>query len=106
MAVASANMLPAIHGRFCCSSQKPYSITASRTRLGWPRSNMSKTNVIVTNPGSANNQGPGIFPEPVIALDNCPVIHQATTLNADRHRQSGILPKNAGTASSTADSGG
>ncbi len=84
IAVASANMFPAIHGRACCSSQKPYSMMANRTRLGWPRSNMSKTKVTVRNAGSANSQGPGIRPEPVIALDSCAVIHQATMFNSDR----------------------
>ena len=47
---------------------------------------MSKTNVTVAKAGSANSHGPGIFPEPVIALENCAVIHHATALNADRHR--------------------
>src|SRR3984893_12099249 len=99
-------MLPAIQGRPCCSSQNPNSIIASRTRLGCPRSNMSNTNVTVTKPGSANSHGPGIRPDPVIALENCALIHQATALNSERQIESGILRNQLGIASSTADSGG
>ena len=84
MAVASANMLPAIHGRACCNSQKPYSIIASSIRLGWPRSNWSKMKVMVAKLGSANSHGPGIRPDPVIALDNWPTIHHAAALSSDR----------------------
>ena len=47
---------------------------------------MSKTKEIVTKPGSANSQGPGILPDPVIAFDNCAVIHHATAFKNDRHR--------------------
>src|ERR1700733_14380992 len=86
IAVASANMLPAIHGRSCCSSQNPYSIIASSTRLGWPRSNMSNTKDIVTKPGSAHSHGPGVRAEPVIALEKAAVIHHAAAFSADRHR--------------------
>ena len=86
MAVASANMLPAIQPRWSRSSQKPYSISASSTRLGWPRSNMSNTKVTVTKPGSASSHGPGLRPDPVIACENCAVIHHATTLSNDRQR--------------------
>ena len=85
IAVASANMLPAIHGRSCCSNQNPNSIMAKRTRFGCPRSNISNTEDIVTKPGRANSHGPGVRPDPVIALENCAVIHHATTLSADRH---------------------
>jgi hypothetical protein len=84
IAVASANMLPAVHGRPCCSSQNPNSIKASRTRFGCPRSNMSNTKVIVTKPGSANSHGPGVRPEPAIACESCAVIHHATALKSDR----------------------
>src|SRR3954471_22270137 len=84
IAVASANMLPAIHGRSCWSNQKPNSIIASNKRLGCPRSNMSKTNEIVTKPGSANNQGPGVRPKPDMACENCAVIHHAAALTADK----------------------
>ena len=45
---------------------------------------MSNTNVTVTKPGSANSHGPGVRPDPVIALENCAVIHHATALKADR----------------------
>ena len=84
IAVASANMLPAIHGRARCNSQKPYSIIASSIRFGCPRSNWSKTKVTVTKPGTANNQGPGILPDPVMALENWPAIHHAMRLSSDR----------------------
>src|SRR6516164_20937 len=84
IAAASANMLPAIQGFSCCSNQNPKSISARRTRFGCPRSNMSKTEVMVRTPGSANNSGPGRLPEPVIAFENCPVIHHATQFSSDR----------------------
>ena len=45
---------------------------------------MSNTNVMVTKPGSANSHGPGILPDPVIALENCAAIHHATMLSSDR----------------------
>src|SRR5438445_4311366 len=99
-------MLPAIQGRSCWSSQKPYSISASSTRFGCPRSNMSNTKVTVTMPGNANRNGPGILPDPVIAFENCPVIHQATTFRSDRQVYRVILPNQLGSASSAADSGG
>ncbi len=47
---------------------------------------MSNTKVTVTMPGSASSQGPGLRPDPVIACENCAVIHQATTLSNDRQR--------------------
>ena len=46
---------------------------------------MSKTKVMVTKPGSASSHGPGFRPDPVIACENCAVIHHATTLSNDRH---------------------
>ena len=47
---------------------------------------MSKTKVMVTKPGSANSHGPGVRPDPVIALESCAVIHHATTFSSDRQR--------------------
>src|SRR3954453_15949578 len=82
----TANMLPAPHGRPCCSHQNPNSIIASSTRFGWPRSNMSNTNVMVTKPGNAASHGPGILPKPVIAFESWLVIHHAAALSNDRHR--------------------
>ena len=45
---------------------------------------MSNTKVTVTMPGNANRNGVGILPDPVIAFENCPVIHQATMFRSDR----------------------
>ncbi len=45
---------------------------------------MSNTKVTVAKAGNAASHGPGIRPEPVIALENCPVIHHATALRTDR----------------------
>ena len=42
--------------------------------------------VTVTKPGSAATQGPGILPEPVIALESWLVIHHAAALRNDRQR--------------------
>ena len=106
IAVASANMLPAAHGRPFCSHQNPSSIIASRTRLGWPRSNMSNTNVTVMKPGSAASHGPAILSDPVIALESWLVIHHAAALRNDRHKYSGIFPNQLGMASRIAGSGG
>ncbi len=47
---------------------------------------MSNTKVTVTIPGNASSQTPGLRPDPVIACENCAVIHHATTLTNDRHR--------------------
>ena len=47
---------------------------------------MSKMKVMVTKLGSANSHGPGVRPAPVIALENCAVIHHATAFSRDRQR--------------------
>ena len=47
---------------------------------------MSNTKVMVTKPGSASSHGPGLRPDPVIACENCAVIHHATTLSNARQR--------------------
>src|SRR5689334_4452511 len=86
IAVASANMLPEAHARPCCSHQKPRSIMASSTRLGWPRSNISNTNDIVRTDGSAAIHGSGALPNPVMAFESCAVIHHAATLSNDNPR--------------------
>jgi hypothetical protein len=85
IAVANANMPPETHGRRCCKNQNPSSIIASRTRLGWPRSNISKTKEIVAIAGSAASHGPGTRPDPVIAFESCAVIHHAAALRT--HKQ-------------------
>ena len=45
-----------------------------------------KTKEIVTIAGNAANHGSGTLPDPVIALESCAVIHQATALRTDKHK--------------------
>ncbi len=44
---------------------------------------MSNTKVTVTMAGSASSHGPGLRPDPVMALESMPVYHHATTFRID-----------------------